>query len=273
MKTAFNGVQVLTALKQAYPQKVEEVSVRNGDLAIRVNSEWFLWAEGRLLPEELAEEGPEVIERYTPYPFYTYTQDLPPLPELSEEEKNALNNRINHREEDPPSRHPGFYNALWRVYDKDSSWARVKTTFFLGMKTEVHRELLEDLAAVEETVLKQMEVDGELRRFVKALGQLEGYNWRRIAGTASLSFHSYGTAIDVLPYSYGGKQAYWRWAKTHNPEWYSLPYEKRFTPPRSFIAAFEQHGFIWGGKWFYFDTIHFEYRPEILILNGYRPQY
>jgi hypothetical protein len=108
---------------------------------------------------------------------------------------------------------------------------------------------------------------------VQALGRLEGYNWRRIAGTAGLSFHSYGVAIDILPYSYGGKEVYWRWAKSHNPEWYSLPYEKRFTPPRSFITAFEKHGFIWGGKWFYFDTIHFEYRPEILLLNGYRSEY
>jgi hypothetical protein len=27
---------------------------------------------------------------------------------------------------------------------------------------------------------------------------------------------------------------------------------------------------VWGGKWMLFDTIHFEYRPEILILSGLR---
>jgi D-alanyl-D-alanine carboxypeptidase len=27
---------------------------------------------------------------------------------------------------------------------------------------------------------------------------------------------------------------------------------------------FEQHGFIWGGKWYHYDTMHFEYRPEII---------
>ncbi|MDP3291618.1 MAG: M15 family metallopeptidase, partial [Sulfuricurvum sp.] len=24
------------------------------------------------------------------------------------------------------------------------------------------------------------------------------------------------------------------------------------------------HGFIWGGRWYHYDTMHFEYRPELL---------
>jgi hypothetical protein len=24
------------------------------------------------------------------------------------------------------------------------------------------------------------------------------------------------------------------------------------------------HGFIWGGYWYHYDTMHFEYRPELL---------
>ena len=27
---------------------------------------------------------------------------------------------------------------------------------------------------------------------------------------------------------------------------------------------FETHGFIWGGAWYHYDTMHFEYRPELL---------
>jgi hypothetical protein len=30
------------------------------------------------------------------------------------------------------------------------------------------------------------------------------------------------------------------------------------------VEIFERHGFIWGGKWFHYDTMHFEYRPEML---------
>ncbi len=33
------------------------------------------------------------------------------------------------------------------------------------------------------------------------------------------------------------------------------------------VLVFERQGFVWGGKWFFFDTMHFEYRPELLLLN------
>ena len=29
------------------------------------------------------------------------------------------------------------------------------------------------------------------------------------------------------------------------------------------VEIFERHGFIWGGRWYHFDTMHFEYRPEM----------
>jgi hypothetical protein len=33
--------------------------------------------------------------------------------------------------------------------------------------------------------------------------------------------------------------------------------------PWPIILLFEKYGFIWGGKWHHFDTMHFEYRPEL----------
>ncbi|MDR2663684.1 MAG: M15 family metallopeptidase [Treponema sp.] len=53
-----------------------------------------------------------------------------------------------------------------------------------------------------------------------------------------------------------------------NPEWYKIPYSGRWHPPLSVVRIFERYGFCWGGKWPLFDTMHFEYRPEILILYG-----
>ena len=35
--------------------------------------------------------------------------------------------------------------------------------------------------------------------------------------------------------------------------------------PIEIAEVFEKYGFIWGGKWYHFDTMHFEYRPELLI--------
>jgi peptidoglycan L-alanyl-D-glutamate endopeptidase CwlK len=82
------------------------------------------------------------------------------------------------------------------------------------------------------------------------------YNWRPIAGTDQLSAHAFGIAIDInSDYS-----DYWRWAKPNGDG--KIAYRNRI--PHSIVEIFERHGFIWGGKWYHYDTMHFEYRPELL---------
>ena len=34
--------------------------------------------------------------------------------------------------------------------------------------------------------------------------------------------------------------------------------------PQAIVDAFEAERFIWGGRWYHYDTMHFEYRPELL---------
>ncbi len=82
------------------------------------------------------------------------------------------------------------------------------------------------------------------------------YNCRPIAGTNRVSAHGHGIAVDIAI----GRAHYWRWdggkpgaVKGHRN---SIPFE--------IVEIFERHGFIWGGKWYHYDTMHFEYRPELL---------
>jgi hypothetical protein len=76
------------------------------------------------------------------------------------------------------------------------------------------------------------------------------FAWRPIAGTETLSAHSFGIAVDInTNYS-----DYWRWRRGG---W-------RNRIPYPIVEVFERHGFIWGGKWSHYDTMHFEYRPELL---------
>jgi D-alanyl-D-alanine carboxypeptidase len=91
--------------------------------------------------------------------------------------------------------------------------------------------------------------------FVKYLVPTAGtYNCRTVAGSRVRSMHAYGAAIDLNPrYS-----DYWRWfSSLTNPVW-----KNRI--PTEIVRIFEKQGFIWGGRWFHFDTMHFEYRPELL---------
>lgn len=79
------------------------------------------------------------------------------------------------------------------------------------------------------------------------------YNCRVIAGTNRLSMHAYGAAIDIST-----KEAdYWRWSGGEGAPW-------RNRIPIEIVQVFEKHGFVWGGRWSHFDTMHFEYRPELI---------
>jgi hypothetical protein len=78
------------------------------------------------------------------------------------------------------------------------------------------------------------------------------YNCRVIAGTDRLSVHAYGAAIDINTHF----SDYWLWSAR------KLAWRNRI--PLEIAEVFENHGFIWGGKWYHFDTMHFEYRPEII---------
>lgn len=83
------------------------------------------------------------------------------------------------------------------------------------------------------------------------------YCYRVIKDTDRLSMHSFGIAIDLAP----TKTQYW---KDEAPsETAHIGY--RNTMPLSIVRIFEKHGWIWGGRWYHYDTMHFEYRPELLV--------
>jgi hypothetical protein len=257
-----NGERETRALARAYPARIAEVARKDGDWAVRIDDTWYYWAHGRMLPEELRAEW----ESYASYRFYAYSLRLPPVPSLDEEARSKLEERLKSAEHNPPRRHEGFLGDLYRAHTRGETERRVRSVGFLGHEVSVHEDVVEPLAAVERTLSGLMSSNGEVRAFVGELKGFAGYNWRPIAGTRSRSYHSYGIAIDLVPTSYRGLHVYWRWAMPQEEEWYSIPYERRWMVPEAIVRAFEEQGFIWGGKWFFFDTIHFEYRPEILVL-------
>ena len=101
------------------------------------------------------------------------------------------------------------------------------------------------------------ELDKLPARFTKYLKPSAGtYNCRVVAGTKRVSAHGHGIAIDIAT----AHADYWRWTRPGADGRY--PYQNRV--PWEIVEIFEKHGFIWGGKWYHYDTMHFEYRPEIV---------
>lgn len=95
----------------------------------------------------------------------------------------------------------------------------------------------------------------ELIPYMKSSGT---FYWRKVRHTSRQSAHSYGIAIDIAV-----KQSdYWKWAHPKASETDEIDYHNRI--PLTLVDIFEKHGFIWGGRWYHYDTMHFEYRPEII---------
>lgn len=95
------------------------------------------------------------------------------------------------------------------------------------------------------------------KKFKKFVVKLSGsFNWRTIADSSELSPHAYGIAIDI-----NKKYAnYWKWDENKAG---GVSYRNRI--PYEIIRIFERQGFVWGGRWLSYDTMHFEYRPEFIV--------
>ncbi|CAN5383315.1 M15 family metallopeptidase [soil metagenome] len=152
---------------------------------------------------------------------------------------------------------------------KDFDPGRIRNEAFLkkmygSSESEIRKNCVSiDWFGTPVLVTKINGVDQKLKEVMKDLQKLPAeftkyYNrtggtfyWRTIKNTDRLSAHSFAAAIDInTEYS-----DYWEWSK-------DLRYKNRI--PIEIVEVFEKHGFIWGGKWYHYDTMHFEYRPELL---------
>jgi hypothetical protein len=113
----------------------------------------------------------------------------------------------------------------------------------------VHQKVAAPLRRVVARLAEARRSDPALAPFLDGLGGT--FAPRKIAGTDRTSAHSWGISIDLNP----SRTQYWRWDKP--PVWHN-------TVPQVIVDAFEAEGFIWGGRWYHYDTMHFEYRPELL---------
>jgi hypothetical protein len=106
-------------------------------------------------------------------------------------------------------------------------------------------------------ISKELDEHPELGKYLTDIGGT--FNWRNIKGTTRHSMHSFGMTLDInTDYS-----DYWEWTCKCTNEDAIVKYKNRI--PQAIVDIFEKYGFIWGGKWSHFDTMHFEYRPELIF--------
>ncbi len=122
----------------------------------------------------------------------------------------------------------------------------------LGQRLAVHRKAKAAFERVGARLAELVRADPSLRPYLQGLGGT--FAWRSVASTDRPSPHSYGVSLDLNP----KRSDYWEWQRPRAPvQW-------RNSVPQAIVDAFEAEGFIWGGRWYHYDTMHFEYRPELL---------
>jgi hypothetical protein len=146
------------------------------------------------------------------------------------------------------------YEFLGKIYGSSESAVKANLVDVVWLKDFLNLPLKFNSKNGAAAALQ--DVSNELNEMVKSDPNLLEYlkdpggtfKWRVIAGTNRLSSHSYGIAVDINV----KKSHYWQWSKGYQN-----------LIPEKIVRVFEKHKFIWGGRWKHFDTMHFEYRPEM----------
>lgn len=266
-----NEPENLHILKKAYPNVSFfcEYDKNLSDYKITVKNSagksfTFYWADGKMLPKEkLAQK-----DSYWSL-FYNYSKEIPDPKNFSKEDIERIKNFSssgNRAKQQGSSLY--FFNAIYDAENRAQTERHIKQVSFFGKYTNTHEFIFEPLKKVEQKIRELAKSDKDVKAFVEALARVDSYNWREIGDRNARSFHSYGIALDVLPRGWGQKNIYWSWRRDIDPNgWMTLPLERRWMPPLAVIRAFEEEGFIWGGKWIIWDNMHFEYHPELIIFN------
>jgi D-alanyl-D-alanine carboxypeptidase len=238
-------IPVLTALATGYPKEFQGLEVGPDErVMVCAAGRKFVYDDGTTKTFEERLDHSDIEDMfYQTYPLTNPTDRLP-------------------KDFDPGRyRMEAFFLALYGASKAEVARNCVAVEFCgSSVKFNGRCGAADALRSVSADLDKAFAQKPELRVYVQKLAGT--FNWRKIAGTERLSNHSFGTAIDLNV----AKAAYWRWQPPAQLETFS-----RRNWPNEIVEAFERHGFIWGGKWWHFDTMHFEYRPEIIAYARANP--
>lgn len=147
-----------------------------------------------------------------------------------------------------------------KMYGKSANEVKANLIPISWLPKTINKSLM--ITSINDVNKKLQAVSNELDKLPDSLKKYiinpaGTFNWRTISGTERFSTHCFGIAIDINV----DHSNYWKWDNQDSGQ--TLSYRNRI--PLEIVEIFERHGFIWGGKWYHYDTMHFEYRPELLM--------
>lgn len=246
-----DNLDKLKDLKKTYPAFIKEVSGNS-----------IIWTDGEQTN----------IERGAKYQSNSKNSESPSLQEQLNQPKYPSNKIIKCSTYIPNSdtgriRNEKFFSKMYG-HTEDSVRNNLVTIYWMPQYFGHKYPLLISKANGVSTKLKNASDQLELLvkkhpEFIKYLENPSGtFYWRHIKNSGRRSPHSFGIAIDINS-NYAN---YWIWDtgikenKINQSD--SFPYKNRV--PCQIVTVFENNGFIWGGKWQHYDTMHFEFRSELL---------
>lgn len=218
--------------KRYYPQ----IQSIEDNRVLLQGGETFIWDDGisKNYDEMLAH--PDMNDAFTyPYPLQGKVLD-----------SNLDTSRV---------RQIDFYKAIYGHSKQEVAEHIVKLPWFdrVFHKSYIYVSGFNDVAQAFVRVMRRL---ADLpQAYYQFLSDQDAFYWRNIADSNNLSAHSFGIALDInTKFS-----RYWLWDKKERNQ-----YQHENQIPLEIIHAFEEEGFVWGGRWWHYDTMHFEYRPEII---------
>ncbi|MGL4982914.1 MAG: M15 family metallopeptidase [Treponemataceae bacterium] len=262
------GGYIFASFKLAYPEKILSFYVDQNDWILELRTgETFYWANGRILPKKLKDNWSD----YEKYPLYAYTGEARNPNLFTKEIIAEIKKQSATRQSTYIPQEEWLLGAIFNAPDRRSTETLIVKSSFLGKRVNIHREIKNALQRVHIKINEEAQINPVVSAFIASVTEVGGYNWRVISGTKRRSNHSYGLAIDLVFKGFDRTPSFWDWERKRNANWITIAQSKLWQPPEKVIQFFKEEGFIWGGAWNLYDTMHFEYRPELIHLANFLP--
>lgn len=240
---ADDASQAAAKLLRAYPATLDRVE--NGELIARSGRRIPIGTGHAALPWPALLDDADIVDMFVK-PYATGKPVTPPL----------------HNNDPGRAKSTALFDAMYGDCTRNEIAAQIVSVPWLPKKSGgvIRVTSINGVDKALERVSKDLDkLPATFDRFLK--NPAGGYVCRPVAGSKRPSAHGWGIAVDIAP----APANYWLWDGGRISREGSTDIRYRNAIPHEIVEIFERHGFIWGGKWYHYDTMHFEYRPELLL--------